>query len=88
MVGDTSNSSNHPAAATLSTRPAPNRSYEAFATYRPNPTSMHGRMLEDWEILYDSRAITRKRRKLPRDSQFPTPAIDLTGRPTRKPTGW
>ncbi len=49
---------------------------------------MLSRMLEASEVLYDSRAITRKRRKLPRDSQFPTPAIDLTGRPTRKPTGW
>ena len=87
-MGDTSESSNHLAAATLSTRPAPNRSYEAFATYRPNPTSMHSRMLEDWEVLYDSRAITRKRRKLLRQSQFPNTVIDLTGRQIRKPTGW
>ena len=29
------------------------RSYEAFATYRPNPNSMLSRMLEDSEVLYD-----------------------------------
>ena len=32
------------------------RSYEAFATYRPNPNSMLSRMLEDSEVLYDRRA--------------------------------
>ena len=32
------------------------RSYETFATYRPNPNSMLSRMLEDAEVLYDRRA--------------------------------
>ena len=32
------------------------RSYETFATYRPNPNSMLSRMLEDSEVLYDRRA--------------------------------
>ncbi len=32
--------------------------------------------------------ITRKRRKLLRQSQFPNTVIDLTGRPIRKPTSW
>ncbi len=32
------------------------RSYETFATYRPNPNSMLSRMLEDSEILYDRQA--------------------------------
>ena len=32
------------------------RSYETFATYRPNPNSMLSRMLEDSQVLYDRRA--------------------------------
>ena len=32
------------------------RSYETFATYRPNPNSMLSRMLDDSEVLYDRRA--------------------------------
>ena len=32
--------------------------------------------------------ITRKRRKLLRQSQFPNPVIDPTGRPIPKPTSW
>ena len=32
--------------------------------------------------------ITRKRRKLLRQSQFPSPVIDPTGRPIHRPSGW
>ena len=32
------------------------RSFETFATYRPNPNSMLSRMLEDSEVLYDRHA--------------------------------
>ena len=32
--------------------------------------------------------LTRKRRKLLRQSQFPNPVIDPTGRPIHKPSGW
>ena len=31
-------------------------SHETFTTYRPNPSSMLHRMLEDSEVLYDRRA--------------------------------
>ena len=32
--------------------------------------------------------ISRKRRKLLRDSQFPNPVIDPNGRPIHKPATW
>ena len=32
------------------------RSFETFATYRPNPNSMLSRMLEESEVLYDRHA--------------------------------
>ena len=62
------------------------RSYETFAKYRPNPTSMLSRMLEDSEVLYDRhadrnrslvphRSATHPRSRRPGPEFFEGPAL-------------
>ena len=61
IAGDTSKSSNHPAATTPSTTPSPTTSTSpptssSFPRHRPNPDSILSRMPEDTEVLYNRRA--------------------------------